>query len=114
MVKKYLKIRRAPHFVSAYAEMSSYLKKSSPMAYLSLAQGMKTILDVIEAHPWGWPVRRKNIGGIDLEFHIAIVSIAYRKLHVRYAVDDDDVSHLLDVWVDGQDEPRYMTDSAKH
>ena len=114
MVKKHQKIRRTPNFISAYAEMSSYLKKSSPMAYLSLPQGMETILDVIDAHPRGWPIRRKNIGGIDLEFHIAIVSLAYRKLHVRYSVDDNDVSCLLAIWVDGNDEPNYTTDSLDH
>jgi hypothetical protein len=114
MGKKYQKIRQTPTFISAYSELRSYLKTSSPLAFLALPQGMKTVLNVIDDHPRGWPVRRKNLGGVALEFHLAIVSIAYRRLHIRYHVDVNDVSHLLAVWVDGHDEPRYLMDSFNH
>ena len=110
MSKKYQKIRRTHTFIDAYEDLRSYLKESSPMAYLAMPQGIKTVLDVIDQHPRGWPVRRKSLGGGEIEFHIAIVSIAYRKLHIRYHVDDNDFSYLLAVWVDGHDEPRYTID----
>ena len=112
--RKHQSIRRTPTFISAYTELRSYLKESSPMAFLALPQGMKTVLDVIDDHPRGWPVKRKKLGGVDIEFHLAIVSIAYRRLHVRYCVDDNDLSHLLAVWVDGHDEPSYIVDSLNH
>ena len=114
MVQKYQRIRRTPTFISAYIDLRSYLKKSSPMAHLALPQGMMTILDVIDSHPRGWPVRRKKLGGVEREFHLAIVSISYRKLHVRYFVDDNNFSNLLAVWVDGHDEPAYVIDSLNH
>ena len=101
-------------FIFAYAELRSYLKESSPMAFLALPQGMKTILDDIDNHPRGWPVKRKELGGVAIEFHLAIVNIAYRRLHVRYSVDDSGFSHLLSMWVDGHDEPSYVIDSLNH
>jgi len=69
---------------------------------------MKTILDVIDANPQAWPVKRKRISGMDLVFHLAVVDIAYRHLHVRYFVDENGISHLLNTWVDGHDEPSYV------
>lgn len=114
VTSKYQKIHRTPTFISAYAELRSYLKKSSPMAFLALPQGMKTVLDVIDNHPRGWPVKRKELGGVAIEFHLAIVSISYRRLHVRYCVNDNGFSYLLAVWVDGHDEPHYIIDSLNH
>lgn len=111
ITRKYQKIRRTPTFITAYAELRSYLKKSSTMAFMALPQGMSTVLNVIDNHPRGWPIRRKRLGDVDIEFHLAIVSISYRRLHVRYCVDDNDCTHLLAVWVDGHDEPSYVIDS---
>lgn len=109
MAGKYLKIRRTLTFIAAYSEMRSYLKRSSPLAFLALPSAMKTILDVIDNHPRSWPIKRKCLGGVEEEFHLAIVDIAYRRLHVRYYVDTENVSYLLAVWVDGHDEPNYVT-----
>lgn len=78
---------------------------------MALPLAMKTILDIIDAHPRGWPLRRKDIGGVTVEFHLAIVSIAYRQLHLRYFVDNADNAHLLAIWVDGQDEPDYRLET---
>ena len=115
MSSKYAKIRRTPTFISAYGELRIYLRKSSPLAYLALPQAMQTILDVIDRHPRGWPIRHKQLGGLDREFHLAVISIAYRRLHVRYYVDDDaGLSHLLAIWVDGHDEPKYEVDHTNH
>lgn len=108
MAGKYRKIRRTPTFIAAYAELRSYLRKSSPLAYFALPSAMKTILDVIDSHPHGWPVKRKRLGGVEHEFHLAIIDIAYRRLHVRYFVDAEEVSHLSAIWVDGHDEPKYV------
>jgi len=107
MPKKYPKIRRTPSFIAAYSELRAYLKRSSPVAFLALPSAMETVLDVIDAHSRSWPIRRKRLGGVEYEFHLAIVELAYRRLHVRYLVDDDNVSYLLAAWVDGHDEPKY-------
>jgi hypothetical protein len=69
---------------------------------------MQIIIDVIDNNPHGWPIRRKTIEGNELGFHLAVVNIAYRKLHVRYFVDSGSVAHLAAVWVDGNDEPTYL------
>ena len=68
---------------------------------------MTTILDTLNAHPRSWPRKRKQIAGTEYEFHLAIMSIAYRRLHLRYIVDGSDVCHLAAIWVDGHDEPKY-------
>ena len=68
---------------------------------------MEMVLDVIDAHSRSWPIRRKCLGGVEYEFHLAVVELAYRRLPVRYLVDNDNVSYLLAVWVDGNDEPKY-------
>lgn len=107
MALKYQKIRRTPTFITAYSSLRERLRKSSPLAYFALPTAMLTILDVIDRHPKSWPVKRKVFGGVEREFHLAITAIAYRRLHVRYYVDAEEVSHLLAVWVDGQDEPQY-------
>jgi len=70
---------------------------------------MTTILDTIAASPRSWPLKRKSIGGIEYAFHLAIISIAYRRLHLRYFVDDADICYLAAIWVDGHDEPKYST-----
>lgn len=105
---KYVNIRRTPTFIHAYSEMRDYLKRSSPLAFLALPQAMTTILDVMNANPHAWPIKRKKIDGIEYVFHLAIIDIAYRRLHVRYFVDSSEVSHLAAVWVDGCDEPNYL------
>ena len=110
MPKKYQKIRRTPSFIAAYSEMRSYLRNSSPLAFVALPSAMKTVLDVIDKHPCSWPVKRKHLGGIECEFHHAIIDLAYRRLHIRYFVDNYDESYLLAVWVDGHDEPDYIID----
>ena len=112
MSGRFLKIRRTPTFLAAYGDLRSYLRRSSPLAYLALPQAMETVLNVIDHHPHGWPVRRKNLGGVEREFHLAVINIAYRRLHIRYFVDDAGFSHLLVVWVDGQDEPKYQSEPA--
>jgi hypothetical protein len=108
MFKKYRKIRRTPTFIADYSELRVYLRHSSPLAFLALPGAMETILDVIDTSPHGWPIKRKRIGEVEYIFHLAIIDIAYRRLHVRYFVDDDGVSHLSTVWVDGHDEPNYI------
>lgn len=105
--KKYARIRVTPVFEKAYAELSGYLKKSSPMAFLVLPSAMATILDTIENNSRAWPIRRKAIGDKEIEFHLAIVPLAYRRLHLRYLVDEKEFVHLLALWVDGHDEPTY-------
>ncbi|TWJ19296.1 hypothetical protein [Geobacter argillaceus] len=107
MVKKFSSIRRTPTFMAAYAEMSSYLRRSSPLAFLALPSAMKLILDTIDRHPRSWPIKRTRSGSTEHEFHLAIVDIAYRRLHVRYHVDTHNIAHLLAIWVDGHDEPNY-------
>jgi len=107
MIKKFSRIRRTPTFMAAYLEMSSYLRKSSPLAFLALPSAMLLILDTIDRHPRSWPIKRKRLGSSEHEFHLAIVDIAYRRLHVRYHVDSDGIAYLLAVWVDGHDEPNY-------
>lgn len=107
MFQKYPQIRPTEFFVEGYTDLRFKLKKSSPMAYRALPHGINNILAVIDSHPHGWPVKRKNIGGFDLEFHLAIVNISYRKLHVRYIVEEKDMCSLLAIWIDGQDEPNY-------
>jgi len=82
--------------------------RSSPLAFLALPSAMETILDVIDRHPRSWPVKRKRLSGVEYEFHLAIINIAYRRLHIRYLIDDE-VSYLLAAWVDGHDEPNYTT-----
>jgi hypothetical protein len=108
MSNKYQKIKRTPSFIAAYSEMRAYLKRSSPMAYLALPSAMETILDVIDMHPRSWPIKRKLLAGVECEFHLAIINIAYRRLHIRYLVDNDGMSYLLATWVDGHDEPNYL------
>jgi len=108
MAVKYKNIRRTPTFIAAFSEVRSHLREKSPVAYLALPSAMATILDVIEKHPHAWPVRRKMLGGVQHEFHLAIVDLAYRRIHVRYYVDDNGICYLLTVWIDGQDEPNYI------
>lgn len=108
MPRQYTRIRRTQTFLEAYSEIRAYLRRSSPAAFLELPAGMQIILDVIDSNPRSWPIRRKIIEGIELAFHLAVVSIAYRKLHVRYFVDNDNIAHLAAVWVDGNDEPTYF------
>jgi len=52
------------------------------------------------------------LGRVEQEFHLAIQDIAYRRLHVRYSVDERDVCYLLTAWVDGQDEPAYIIENG--
>jgi hypothetical protein len=110
MAKKYQRIKRTPTFIAAYSELRQYLGRSSPLAFLALPSAIQTILDVIDMHPRSWPIKRKNISGVEYEFHLAIINLAYRRLHIRYLVDDNEVSYLLAVWVDGHDEPKYAVD----
>jgi hypothetical protein len=51
------------------------------------------------------------LGGLEQEFHLAVKDIAYRRLYVRYFVDEEDICYLLAVWIDGQDEPRYIIEN---
>jgi len=106
---KYSRIRVTPAFEAAYADLGTYLQKSSPLAFLALPAAMTTILDTIHSHPCAWPVRRKVIAESEVEFHLAIVPLAYRRLHLRYLVDREKVAHLLAIWVDGYDEPTYWS-----
>jgi hypothetical protein len=108
MAASYKNIRRTPGFIADYIEIREHIKQYNPVAYQALPNAMKTILDVIDNHPHGWPVKRKKLAGTDYIFHLAIVNIAYRRLHVRYFVDDQQICHLLTAWIDGQDEPRYQ------
>jgi len=104
---RYARIRVTPAFEAAYADLADSLRKSSPLAFMTLPAAMTTILDTIDNHPYAWPVRRKVIGDREVEFHLAIIPLAYRRLHLRYLVDREKVAHLLAVWVDGHDEPKY-------
>jgi len=106
---KYSRINVTPVFETAYAEIADYLKISSPLAFMALPAAMTTILDTIDAHPYAWPVRRKIIGNREVEFHLAIVPVAYRRLHLRYRVDKEKSVYLLAIWVDGHDEPTYWS-----
>lgn len=108
MAGKYNKIRRTPTFIAAFSELRTHLREKSPVAYLALPSAMATILDVIEKYPRAWPVKRKMLGGIQQEFHLAIMDLAYRRIHVRYSVDDNGICYLLTAWIDGQDEPSYI------
>jgi len=110
MAGRYKSIRRTPRFIADYAEIRDHLREKSPVAYRALPHSMTTILNVIERHPRAWSVKRKALVGTGYEFHLAITDIAYRRIHVRYHVDEDDISHLLTVWIDGQDEPNYVID----
>jgi len=107
MPTKYGRIRRTATFLEDYAQIRMRLQRSSPLAYQALPYAMKTILDFINKFPRGMPVRYMNIEGVDVEFHLAIVDIAHRRLHVRYYVDECDVSFLMVAWIDGDDEPDY-------
>lgn len=106
-MEQYRRIRRTPTFIEEYSRLRAYLQQSSPLAFQALPQAMTTILDTIDAHPRSWPLKRKRIADSEYAFHLAIISIAYRRLHVRYFVDDEDICHLAAVWVDGHDEPLY-------
>lgn len=108
MAEKYNNIRRTPTFIAAFSEVREHLREASPLAYMALPSALTTILDVIERHPRAWPIKRKRMAGLELEFHLAVLDLAYRRIHLRYYVDKYDVCHLLTVWVDGQDEPRYI------
>lgn len=108
MAVQYTNIRRTPTFIAAFSEVREHLRQASPLAYMALPSAMTTILDVIERHPRAWPIKRKRMAGVEVEFHLAVLDLAYRRIHVRYYVDNNDVSHLLTVWVDGQDEPKYI------
>jgi len=110
MAKRYPNIKRAPSFIAAYSEMRSYLRRTSLLAFMALPAAIETILDVIDKTPRAWPNKRKSLDGAEREFHLAIIDIAYRRLHIRYIVDKDNVSFLVAVWVDGHDEPDYTTD----
>ena len=114
MAAKYKNIRRTSGFIADYAEISSRLRARSPVAHRALPQAMTAILDVIERHPRGWPIRRKTLAGAEYEFHLAIAAVAYRRIHVRYYVDDSDISYLQTAWIDGQDEPNYVIDTDTH
>lgn len=108
MTGKYDRIRNTPTFAAAYSDIRENLQSKSPNAYRALPSAMTTILDVMAEYPRAWPVKRKMLGGVEQEFHLAVKDIAYRRLHVRYYVDEDDICYLLAAWVDGQDEPRYV------
>lgn len=108
MARKYLNIRQTPAFKAAFSGIRSYLRRSSPLSFLALPSAMETILDVIDGNPRSWPIKRKHLGESDVEFHLAVVSIAYRRLHIRYFVDTAEVAYLAAIWVDGNDEPNYI------
>lgn len=108
MSQNYGQIRETPTFLAAYSEIRKTLRLRSPAAYLALPSAMTAILDVMAEHPRAWPIKRKILKGVEREFHLAINDIAYRRLHVRYLVGDRDICYLLAVWVDGQNEPRYI------
>ena len=111
MSEKYIRIRNTPTFLAAFSDIRENLQSKSPAAYRALPSAMTTILDVMAEHPRAWPIKRKMLGGGEQEFHLAVKDIAYRRLHVRYCVDEHDVCYLLAVWVDGQDEPRYIIEN---
>jgi len=108
MTSKYKNIRRTPTFIAAFSELRTHLREKSPVAYLALPSAMATILDVIKKHPCAWPVKRKMLGGVQHEFYLAIMDLAYRRIHVRYYVDDNGICYFLTAWIDGQDEPKYI------
>lgn len=108
MAGKYDRIRNTPTFVAAYSDIRKHLQRKSPAAYRTLPSAMTTILDGMAEHPRAWPVKRKMLRGVEQGFHLAVKDIAYRRLHVQYYVDEDDICYLLAAWVDGQDEPRYI------
>ena len=108
MAQKYGRIRETPTFLAAYSDIRKNLRLRSPAAFLALPSAMTVILDVMAEHPRAWPIKRKMLKGVDREFHLAIKDIAYRRLHVRYLVGESDICYLLAVWVDGQNEPRYI------
>lgn len=108
MPPKYSRIRETQTFLDAYSEIRVHLRQRSPAAYLALPSAMIAILDIIEEHPRAWPVKRKKLSEFEVEFHHAIKDIAYRRIHVRYLVDEGDICYLLATWIDGQDEPRYV------
>lgn len=114
MSGNYRKIRRTPTFIAAFDGLRTYLRRTSPLAYYALPSAMQTILDVIDSHPHAWPIKRKNLEGSERVFHLAVIDIAYRRLHVRYHVDADGISILLAVWVDGHDEPNYSIPEQNH
>jgi hypothetical protein len=107
MPVKYSKIRRTATFLEDYAQIRIRLQRSSPLAYQALPHAMKVILDFIDKFPRAMPIRHKNFDGEDVEFHLAIVDIAHRRLHVRYHVDQHDMCFLMASWIDGDDEPDY-------
>ena len=104
---RHSRILVTPTFEAAYAELSSYLRKASPLAFIALPSAMTTILATVNNHPQAWPIRRKVIGDREVAFHLAVMPIAYRRLHLRYLVDGD-IAHFLAIWVDGHDEPDYF------
>lgn len=107
--RKYSRIRVTPVFEGAYSDLAEYLKRSSPLAFMALPAAITAILDTIDSHPCSWPVRRKIIGEKEVQFHLAVVPLAYRRLHLRYLVDSKKFVHLLAIWVDGHDEPGYWS-----
>lgn len=111
MARKYDRILSTPTFTSAYSHIREYLQSKSPAAYRALPSAMTTILDVMAEHPRAWPVKRKLLGGVEFEFHLAVKNIAYRLLHVRYYVNEKDICYLLAAWIDGQDEPNYIVEN---
>ena len=111
MSKKHDRILRTTTFLASFSDIRENLQRKSPAAYLALPSAITTILDVMAEHPRAWPIRKKMLGGVEQEFHLAIKDIAYRRLHVRYCVDERDVCYLLTAWVDGQDEPSYIIES---
>ena len=109
MPKKYQSIRQTPAFKAAYSDIRLYLRRSSPLAYLALPSAMETVLDVIDGNPRAWPIKRTHLDDADFEFHLAVVDIAYRRLHIRYYVDAENCAYLAAIWVDGNDEPNYSS-----
>lgn len=107
--EKYPNIRVTPTFLADYATLRTRLREHSPLAFIALPRAMFTILETIHRYPRSWPIRRKSLGDTELEFHLAVVNIAHRRLHVRYWVDDLINCHLMTAWVDGDDEPTYVT-----
>lgn len=111
MSKKYNRIHRTSTFLLAFSDIREHLQSKSPAAFRALPSAMTIILDVIAEHPRAWPIKRKRLAGDEVEFHLAVKDIAYRRLHVRYYVDEHDVCYLLAAWIDGQDEPRYIIEN---
>jgi hypothetical protein len=105
---KYLHIKRLPTFNVTYKSLRDYLKRINLTAYLELPNGLTIILDAIELSRHGWPIKRVKMGRKEEQFHLAVVDIGTRTLHVRYHVDSNDCAHLLVAWVDGNDTPPYQ------